>query len=857
MWFSEMSAIPGAAILPPAQTRDDERATEIAHNSTIQVDNCTAQDQARVQYGHTYVQNQYNGHARGPQEPSNITKRQIDFVEALAFDYMDSRYESIDPAHINTCRWLFKKPEYVQWRNSEHLASHNGFLWIKGKAGSGKSTLMKCAFEHARRHFRNDKIASFFFNARGQPLEKSVEGMYRSLLSQILHQFPHLRPVFPTFSPVSVQQQGWTVPALRNHLHRAIAGLGQGDAVALYVDALDECDEEEIREAIEHFEEIGSAALSMPISLHICFASRHYPRVSIQHCIEILLEEQAEHKRDIRRYINGRLAIRDTAFKARLAYRIESRASGVFFWVVLVVRLIKKRCDGGASHSEISKSLQEVPDKLQELIGAILHSPDNALLCTMRWILFAMEPMSLEELYFAIRTGIGQLTSGIWNTSEVDRDDMKAFILTSSRGLVEIKPHEASTRAQLIHESVRDYLITGGLNDLGCCLDKTIEANNHVRLFECCQTYLRLVKEEAVLSMDFQVSNSQDYITNTYPLFLYAGDHILHHFEVACVAGVLHLDSLRKIPLRHCVRLVWEPRLRRQLLEPHRLFLSLLFLSIYSGCEQLAEALLVENTVRPSRFEDRGCKSAAASNSELLAAEIDLNLHFEGHWPSLLELAVKRCPRLLRPLLDHGADVNINGGALLHVAIKYCEDRVVEDIVLLLLCRGAHIHSVSKTWGSTVLASAVEKGNLAIVKLLLEHGADSNGAYGSTEVSPLLVALGHEDVGYTDWHELFKHEPDYYSVRKDMVRVLINHGADVHLIAGRKQISPWQCALESPFDRHGDIISLLDESRTAECQRHGRSIECFWSGDEHECARKSSHGNPSQATRLLSATERA
>jgi hypothetical protein len=178
-----MSVIPGAAISPAAQTRDDERATEVAHSSTIQVNKCTAQDQARVQYGHTYVQNQYNGHTLGPQEPSKITKQQIDFVEALSFDHMDSRYESIDPAHINTCQWLFQKAEYVQWRDPEHLASHNSFLWIKGKAGSGESTLMKRAFEHARKHFRNDKIASFFFNARGQRLEKSVEGMYRSLLS--------------------------------------------------------------------------------------------------------------------------------------------------------------------------------------------------------------------------------------------------------------------------------------------------------------------------------------------------------------------------------------------------------------------------------------------------------------------------------------------------------------------------------------------------------------------------------------------------------------------------------------------------------------------------------------------------
>jgi predicted ATPase len=146
-------AISSAITLAPAQTRDDDAGTVISHSSTARFYNCVAQDQARVRYGNTYVQNQCNDHAPGSQEPPKITKQRIDFTEALSFDHMDSRYESIEPAHMNTCQWLFQKPEFVQYRDPEHLKFHSGFLWIKGKAGSGKSTLMKCAFEHAKTHF--------------------------------------------------------------------------------------------------------------------------------------------------------------------------------------------------------------------------------------------------------------------------------------------------------------------------------------------------------------------------------------------------------------------------------------------------------------------------------------------------------------------------------------------------------------------------------------------------------------------------------------------------------------------------------------------------------------------------------
>jgi energy-coupling factor transporter ATP-binding protein EcfA2 len=809
-------ATPSAAVLPSARNRDDETATEIAHSSTIQVDNCTAQDQARVQYGNTYVQNQYNGLDPRPEQHSRNIAQRMDFVEALTFEEMNSRYKSIDPAHVNTCQWLFQKLKYIQWRDREHLESHNGFLWIKGKAGSGKSTLMKCAFAHAEENFPHDKIVSFFFNARGQHLERSVEGMYRSLLSQILRRFPQLRPKFPAYSPESVQQRGWAVTALRNYLHRAITNLSKDDAITLYIDALDECDEDDIREAIEHFEELGPAALSMPISLRICFASRYYPRVSIQRCIEIHVEEQIEHQQDIRNYINGKLTIRNVTFKAQLASEIEARASGVFFWVVLVVRLIKKRCDGGVSHVELSKSLQEVPNKLQELIGVVLDTPDDSLLCTLRWILFARLPLKIEELYFAIRTGTGRLTSGLWNRSEVDRDDMEALILASSRGLVEIKPFWFGKRAQLVHESVREYLITGGLEDLGPS-NNIVAAKNHAELFQWCQTYLGSIEGEHVATFKKGDIQSPDEARQTYPLLDYAESYIFYHFKVAYIAGVLHSSSLHQFPIRQYVYLDFLndkicPGVYQQLLEPHHLSTSLLYISIRRGYTQLAEALLAESAVHSSCVANRDCTSATPSNSTLPAAKIDLNFQFEEAFPSLLELAIGWCPDLVCPLLDHGADVNINGGAPLCTAVELCGRYPNKsDVVHLLLSRGAHAQVFKKPHGTYVLTLAVKTCSLAIIESLLEYGADANVANGSPAVSPLLAALGYKIPVGPYWVRRPVSTLGSIDVDTQLLRVLLNHGADLYLRAGPEQISPLQYAIEqfTHVYRGRDLIRLL------------------------------------------------
>jgi predicted ATPase len=63
-------------------------------------------------------------------------------------------------------------------------------LWIKGKPGSGKSTLMKEAYRRAGQQLPavSPIIAAFFFNARGSRLEKSPLGLFRSVLHQILQQ---------------------------------------------------------------------------------------------------------------------------------------------------------------------------------------------------------------------------------------------------------------------------------------------------------------------------------------------------------------------------------------------------------------------------------------------------------------------------------------------------------------------------------------------------------------------------------------------------------------------------------------------------------------------------------------------
>ncbi|KAF6214976.1 hypothetical protein GE061_009724 [Apolygus lucorum] len=153
-------------------------------------------------------------------------------------------------------------------------------------------------------------------------------------------------------------------------------------------------------------------------------------------------------------------------------------------------------------------------------------------------------------------------------------------------------------------------------------------------------------------------------------------------------------------------------------------------------------------------------------------------LEDEGH--NLIDL-VPNCHKLLIDalqrgyfdiatlLVSKGAPVNCSsesGWTPLHIAAG---DAAAYEVIKLMLERGAHANAeiavnsvtdyLSEEAGDTPLHRAALKGNLKIVELLLEHGADCNKT--NTHVTPpLIVAVKGK------W--------------KEITKILLDHGADVH-----------------------------------------------------------------------------
>ncbi len=291
--------------------------------------------------------------------------------ECLVFDQIDSRQMTIKKAHAKTCKWLLKTTEYLEWLNGKSFEDHRGFFWIKGKPGTGKSTLMKYSFVHTYRAMSNSLVISFFFNARGETLEKSTVGMFRSLVLQLLDRVPEVQAGLNILElTTTLGSYKWSIEALKELFGHTIQ-MAKQRPIICFIDALDECDELEVRDLVSYFEYLGELCVSVGVRFRVCFSSRHYPHITLSHGLELVLEGHEGHSEDIASYLNTELRIGDTQLAAEIRESIREKSSGVFMWVVLVVGILNKEYDDGNMHT-LRQKLRDIPAQLHELFRDIL-----------------------------------------------------------------------------------------------------------------------------------------------------------------------------------------------------------------------------------------------------------------------------------------------------------------------------------------------------------------------------------------------------------------------------------------------------------------------------------------------------
>ncbi|KAL4882444.1 hypothetical protein BJY04DRAFT_207002 [Aspergillus karnatakaensis] len=522
-------------------------------------------------------------------------------------------------------------------------------------------------------------------------LEKSTEAMYRSLLFQLLSQ----------------------VPGLENLLRIAIEQLDQKRLV-IFIAALDECDEYQVEEMVEMFEDLGQHAALQERRLLTCFSSRHYPYIDIGRGRRITLELEPGHQADIATYIRARLGIRERQLAIDVRRQLCMKASGIFMWVVFVVGLLNEEYKRGRLFA-VQERIETLPSDLSDLFRETVmrdESYTQDLQVCIQWILGAQRPLSLEEYYYAAISALDPGKLQKWEPYETNEEDMSKFLLSSSRGLAEIT-RTASPIVQFIHESAREFFLTYGLSELwpGTTLQE-LEADIHNRLRDFCYTYLTFYFTSGFKSIEEISSNLE--LTLTFPFLQYAATSVLYHAnEAAQDTRYPQYDFLQAFPLVNWIQL-------------HNVFVdskkltytpsaSLLYIAADSNFAALINTILSHNPTTDIEGERHDYPLFAAVARDNWDAALALSLH--GSSPPKDNTAASR-----------------NGD---------------QEAVELLLRKGADVDARNNN-GWTPLLWAVDKNFLEVVQILLANGADIH-AENKDGVSPLGHATQHENDWLTDF----------------------------------------------------------------------------------------------------------
>ena len=606
--------------------------------------NVSTHDHARQHNGDQYHGNVtiYHGAAvpasasRSP-EPTAIETA----LESLMFEEMDARYLTIDASLTpSSCRWLLEREEYKKWQDVGCLSEHHGFLWIKGKAGAGKSTLMKFAFNNAEKtRCENQTIVSFFFNARGAPIERSLTGMYRALLYQILHKIPRLRHLLCKKRTLSAQSQDWSLSLLRTVFQDVIENLASEHLIC-YVDALDECTKDDVKEMVSLFEDLGEFSVARGTKFSVCFASRHYPHITIEQSESITLEDQDGHKADIFAYIKKKLKMSNKALKGEVSKQIEDRASGVFLWVVLVVGILNDECSRG-NVQMIRARLKEIPSGLTDLIQDILDrdKPTKHLVPLLQWVLFSRRPLSPEELFLALQSIESETIQDSHTPEALARDNIDKFILNTSKGLAEMTKGK-KPKVQFIHELVRTHFLgPEGLAKLDPHLQTHLVGQSHDQLKTCCYNYLlsgpcnHMTFSTVPAKAESQYGKSMRSETlRALPFVQYALENILYHTNLAHLNSIQQLGFLESFPWVTWVKL--DNAAARFTSFRHATSICQAYILAEQGCAALL-AIAMESLPRPDEPEERHQSILGAAVDARDIKSVLVVLSHEGYENSL------------------------------------------------------------------------------------------------------------------------------------------------------------------------------------------------------------------------------
>lgn len=701
---------------------------------------------------------------------------------------MLERKNNIASPHMATCKWILDNDRYKHWNRSD-----NGILWIKGKPGAGKSTMMKYALDRSKdsrsSHLTIDLY--FFFYMQGVTSEqKTCLGMLRALMYQLYEQNPStnktIKEHFAAKRSATIftkENICWQLEELKAVFLSTLIQASKSQKISLYIDALDEATPEEFNTVNRYLIDLERQTSQNEGRVKVCISCRRYPDPDSAQGMKINIDEL--NSGDIALYVRDTLTIdcEDESERSEwklLEAEIVARASGVFRWASLVVPIVSRKLRDGEAPEDVKDWLKEVPKELGEIYEHILtkmisetkRAESSAI---MQWIMLSIRPLTVCELRIAVSVYKLAASDSRMKCTEapgfVKSDGrMKRLINSLSGGLAEVvqqdsilidrstQPAPPAWRIQAhsadlpkdevvkpVHQSVADFFETKGfalLVHLVANDDQTqvvgsnssIQEQGHASLFRACLYYL--TSEDLV---GIQDAAEASMLEMKLPFINYAVTNLFKHARRS--GDSLASTTSLWIASLDAVLPFWIQLYERLVQNYRRVFCegaNLLHIASGTAFGPLLDYLLSSSAQvdEQDAFGNTALHYAVRQDHEdvarrLLQNKAEVNIRNKANRYPLAEAAGQGNIPLARLLLDHGATTSDEDydGSALQGAVQSGNT----GMVLLLLDSGSNVDMRGSHFGNA-LEEAAFNGHDRVVLLLLAKGLDVNvqgGWYGN------------------------------------------------------------------------------------------------------------------------------
>ncbi|KAI0439403.1 hypothetical protein F4803DRAFT_568545 [Xylaria telfairii] len=465
-------------------------------------------------------------------------------LSTLQFQTRQVRHDSITEANAFTFKWIFES------RFSKWLRDGDGIFWVSGKAGSGKSTMMKFIADHDITH----KIASqwaapkpiviachYFWNP-GTEMQRSQQGLLQTLLFEIFRQCPTLVPLVCPKRWEKARRFGldhdtsWTTPELSTCLQEIARQKDGTVKFCFLIDGLDEFsgDYVDLCQALQ--------SLSKSRQIKLCVSSRPW---NVFHDFfgqnpDTTLSIHERTREDIRRFSRNRLeshprwktCCMSEDHQYQLIQEITDRAEGVFLWAFLVTQSLREGLSNDDTMTDLQRRLRSLPTDLEQLFKNLLNGVDPVYHEHMAGMIqiarCAKEPLNLCLYYHHDKQSESE-DYAYSRVQQLEADEYtKSLELTrrrinnKTRGLLEVVNLSTNLylhqqNVQFLHRTVSDFLRTREMDDF---LSKKSRHNFDPAL-EICKASLAWIKYERRV----QVFNPYDNLAEKgelHDMFFYA-----------------------------------------------------------------------------------------------------------------------------------------------------------------------------------------------------------------------------------------------------------------------------------------------------------------------------------------------